>query len=72
MEAAARLGFAMILPLLTACSVSRTEDTAMAHSGLTPEELDRFAAWVATSCIRQKEADAIEAIRYIAEMISGE
>ena len=35
----------------------------------TPEELDRFAAWVATSCTRQKEADAIEAIRYIAEMI---
>jgi hypothetical protein len=34
------------------------------------EELDRFAAWVETSRIRQKEADAVEAIEYIAEMIT--
>ncbi len=37
-----------------------------------PEELDRFAAWVESSCIRQKEADAVEAIAYIAGMVAGE
>ncbi|HDQ08351.1 MAG TPA: TfuA-related McrA-glycine thioamidation protein [Methanoculleus sp.] len=31
-----------------------------------PDELDRFSAWVERSRIRQKEADAVEAIEYIA------
>ncbi|MBT8507829.1 hypothetical protein AZH53_05285 [Methanomicrobiaceae archaeon CYW5] len=37
-----------------------------------PEEVGRFSAWVETSCIRQKEADAIEAIRFIADLTAGE
>ncbi len=37
-----------------------------------PEELDRFAAWVESSCIRQKEADAVEAIAYIAGLVAEE
>jgi len=36
------------------------------------DEMDRFAAWVETSCIRQKEADAVEAIEYIAGIVPGE